>query len=86
MTRYAMTGLATLAGVVAVTLYIYSATGIAHAVFAFGLFYAAWELTLFRIRIILGSPNPGHIADGRYEMHITTAYLDHDRTRQDNRK
>ena len=41
MTRYAMTGLATLAGVVAVTLYIYTATGISHAVFAFGLFYAA---------------------------------------------
>ena len=64
---------------IAISAHIYLSSGLFAGLFGFTIYYLAWELTVWRLRVISQSDHPEELSDPRYEIHITTDYLKDDK-------
>jgi len=67
---------AILAVFILISAHVYMGSGLFAGLFSFATYYLAWELTVWRLQSILRSDDPEQLSDPRYEVHITTDYLD----------
>ena len=69
---------AILAVFIVISARVYMGSGLFAGLFTFTIYYLAWELTVWRLRVISQCDHPEELTDPRYEIHITTDYLKDD--------
>jgi len=63
----------------AISVYVYRGSGLFAGLFCFSVYYLAWELTVWRLQVILHTDHPEDLSDPINEVHITTEYLKGDK-------